>query len=244
MFKNEPVTIAQYRNFRCFELAGTHLDLHGSGSELSAVTFVDGETLCVSIDGEDLFSSCHTVKIADDAFFVHTELPETQFRRGLSFVYDAAGGAVTVVSAVQGHIRDCPRRVEHKILFAHTGAQDTRGGTARPHYTDILVGKQIEYTYSEGFAVRHRYLSEHAFEWEITKERDFPQFAGQPHTEYCDAVWLREELLLFSWLEAESGTQGAFALNTNHMRTAGAFFGIGPDGMPESYTMGAFAALL
>lgn len=241
MFQNADTTLAQYRMHRCFELSGTHLVLNCQDDRISVLHFLDGEQLRVCLDGEEFTAPYLASKAADHAYFVHTELPPCGFHRGLSFLYDGKSGWLTILFARHGHIPGQPRRVQRDILFASVPGADP---LAQPRFTAEQVGRQVEYRYSEGFAVCHRYLSAHSFEWIITREKYYPQFMGVPHVEYCDMIRLSEELLLFSWLEADSGTQGAFVLNTVHMRSTGAFFGVGPDGKPESYTMGAFAEVL
>ena len=242
MFHHRDLSIAQYRMFPCHELAGLRLDVKCDANRIRFLDFLDGKTLCINLDGEILQADYLASKAADRAYFVHTELPFYQYHRGLSFVYDAASGYITFLYARHGHIPEAPRKVEHSVIFAKTG--EPSENIAPPCFTDLHVGHQVDYRYSEGFCVRHHYLEPHRFCWSITKEHSFPQFIGIPHEEYCDAVRLNGELFLFSWLEAESGTQGAFVLNTTHMRSTGAFFGVGPDGKPESYTMGAFAEFI
>lgn len=250
MFENRNTSISQYCPCKCFELAGKSFTILTSSFGTFRIYFIDRNRVEITLRQDVEVCDYFCTKVADTMYFIHIELPETDHREGLSIAVDADHGVWTLVHAKQGHKADNFRRVEHQIFCGITLSTDSNAHSGdvdivpAPMFSDALIGRKIEYTYSEGFSVQHHYINTHKFEWNITRERFFPENIGIPHEEYCDIVLLHDDIILFSWIEAESGTQGCFILNTLSMRTAGAFFGVGPDGLPESYPMGAFARVI
>ena len=250
MFENRNTSISQYCPCKCFELAGKSFTILTSSFGIFQIHFIDENQVEVSLRQTAETCDYYCTKAGDTMYFIHIELPKTDHREGLSIAADAGNGDWTFILAKQGHKTDNFRQVEHQIFCGVTLSADSHAYSSdldlapKPLFSEALVGRQIEYTYSEGFSVQHHYINTHKFEWTITREQFFPENIGISHQEYCDVVLLHDNYLLFSWLEAESGTQGCFILNTISMRTAGAFFGVGPNGLPESYPMGAFARVI
>lgn len=240
-YEKEGIHISQYRGVRCYELAGRELRVSTDGNRLSRICFPEAERIVVDLDGKRYAASCTVMKPHDDVYYIHCELSADAFRRGLVIVYDAVSGLITALAAKQGHDPERYRRVERDILFGAVYREDGSLPEMRHAYTDMLTGHEIEYSYSSCFTVLHRYLDAHHVSWIITREDNFPENIGVAHTEHCDVIQIRPELILFSWLETDSGTQGSFLLNLSRMAHVGSFFGVGPDGLPESYSMGAFA---
>ena len=54
---------------------------------------------------------------------------------------------------------------------------------------------------------------------------------------------INDHIYIFSWLEKIAGVQGFCVENLDRLYHVGGFFGIGPDDLPECYTMAAYGCM-
>ena len=235
--------LAQYRQPLNYELVGEEIcaQLDGFGELVLSVT--TGQQLHVTCGEMDQDNSYECVKIDDMVYVLHFEVANQSPRKCLSIVYDKASGEITVFLAKQGHCAEYLRRVEREIYFGSVRQPDGTYPAGRAAYTEDLIGKSIDFTYTSDAIVRHTYIAPHLFKWEFLSAAEGADAVGASQKEYCDYVKINDHIYIFSWLEKIAGVQGFCVENLDRLYHVGGFFGIGPDDLPECYTMAAYGCM-
>lgn len=93
--------------------------------------------------------------------------------------------------------------------------------TGRHPVTRELVGKRVEYTYSDTECYEHIYLNERFFTWHCLAGSE----RGLADTERCEYRKIAERLYLFVWREKVVPTLGVILVDLDRMKTTGKIFG-------------------
>lgn len=112
--------------------------------------------------------------------------------------------------------------VEARLL---SGAVDTpfHRAAERHGVTRELIGKRVEYTYSETERYEHIYLNERFYTWHCLAGTE----RGLADTDRCEYRKVAERLYLFVWREKIVPTLGAVLVDLERMKTTGKIFGYG-----------------
>ena len=90
-----------------------------------------------------------------------------------------------------------------------------------PHVpTDELVGKRVQYVYSQTEAYEHIYLNENLYTWQCLRGSE----KGSP-TPIAATTGIGEELYLFVWREKIVPTLGVVLVDWRRKRSNGKLFG-------------------
>ena len=93
---------------------------------------------------------------------------------------------------------------------------------AHPHVpTDALVGKRVQYVYSQTEAYEHIYLNENLYTWQCLRGSE----AGLADTDRCHYRRIADELYLFVWREKVVPTLGVVLVDWAAKRSNGRIFG-------------------
>lgn len=93
---------------------------------------------------------------------------------------------------------------------------------AHPHVkTDELVGKRVQYVYSQTEAYEHIYLNENLYTWQCLRGSE----AGLADTDRCHYRRIGEQLYLFVWREKVIPTLGVVLVDWARKRSNGKLFG-------------------
>jgi hypothetical protein len=91
-----------------------------------------------------------------------------------------------------------------------------------PHVpTDALVGKRVQYVYSQTEAYEHIYLNENLYTWQCLRGSE----AGLADTDRCHYRHIADELYLFVWREKVVPTLGVVLVDWAAKRSNGKLFG-------------------
>jgi hypothetical protein len=93
--------------------------------------------------------------------------------------------------------------------------------TERHSATRELIGKRVEYTYSDTERYEHIYLNERFYTWHCLAGSE----RGLADTDRCEYRKLAERLYLFVWREKIVPTLGAVLVDLDQMKTTGKIFG-------------------
>jgi hypothetical protein len=93
---------------------------------------------------------------------------------------------------------------------------------AHPHTpTDELVGKRVQYVYSETETYEHIYLNEDLYTWQCLRGSE----KGLADTDRCHVRKIGDELYLFVWREKIVPTLGVVLVDWRRRRSDGKLFG-------------------
>jgi hypothetical protein len=116
-------------------------------------------------------------------------------------------------------------------------------GSSHLHtHTDELIGKRIQYVYSQTEAYEHIYLNSKLYCWQCLKGIE----KGLADTDRCHYYKIADKLYLFVWREKVVPTLGVVLIDLQRMKTTGKLFGYeGEDfGALVNAPIGAYATLL
>ena len=109
--------------------------------------------------------------------------------------------------------------------------------TARHGPTADLIGRRVEYTYSDTERYEHIYLNEHFYTWHCLLGAE----KGLADTDRCHYLKLGDDLYFFVWREKIVPTLGAVVVDFRAMRTMGKIFGHAQNGGTHAGTAGLVA---
>jgi hypothetical protein len=93
---------------------------------------------------------------------------------------------------------------------------------AHPHRpTDDLVGKRVQYVYSQTEVYEHIYLNQHLYTWQCLRGAE----QGLADTDRCHHRLIADDLYLFVWREKVIPTLGVVLVDLSAMRSNGMLFG-------------------
>lgn len=232
--------LAQYRAPLNFELVGHILEARLDDLGDFILDIKSEEILHLTLNDIDQDNKYECVKIDNYVYVFHFEIENRSPRECLSIVYDKISGEITVFLAKQGHHSEYLRKVDRQIYFGSVKQPDGTYPVGRATYTEDLIGKSIDFTYTSEATVRHTYINPHLFKWEFIAASKDADAVGAAQKEYCDYIKINDHIYIFSWLEAIAGVQGWCVENFDRLYHVGGFFGIGPDDLPECYCMAAY----
>jgi hypothetical protein len=108
--------------------------------------------------------------------------------------------------------------------------------------TDELIGKRIQYVYSQTEVYEHIYLNPELYCWQCLKGIE----KGLADTDRCRYYKIADKLYLFVWREKVVPTLGVILIDLKRMKTTGKLFGYesGDFGVLTNAPVGAYAVLL
>ena len=239
---------SQYRRPGCFEFAGQKLNLVFDNGEEFIIDFLDGQNLTwTKIGGQAEYHKYDCLKATNVHYLVHFEKKGLWPREGVTLVVDLARDLVTGNFLTQGAVEDYINLVTRNLQFGAIRRPGKPLSTERHEHTKDLIGKKIQYTYSPVFSIIHIYYSEHLCRGTIPPERR-AQMPPVPESERKlfeeESIYLKiaPNVYVFSWIEKNfgSGTQGFMLMDTTRIHDCGCFFGVNPQGEPESYMITAY----
>ncbi|WP_028867010.1 molybdenum cofactor biosynthesis F family protein [Psychromonas arctica] len=109
-------------------------------------------------------------------------------------------------------------------------------------HTDELIGKRVQYTYSQHESYEHVYLNQNYYTWQCLNGVE----KGLADTDLCHYYKIDEELYLFVWREKIIPTAGVIMIDLKCLKTTGKI--VGYDGTDfeklNNFPVGAYAKLL
>jgi hypothetical protein len=240
------------------DLAGRTLTLHDSHGAVVRYRFESPDELSWTVPADSGGGQTH-----------HSEYRATSLRTGIYFVdcIDTSGPAKSlslvldldqgIYTAAAGQLptesetkRDLYSRVQAAdpltgvlVTFAH-GSIDTPCSVATPRHTptDELVGKRVQYIYSDTEAYEHIYLNEKLYTWQCLKGLE----RGLADTDRCHHFKIAEALYLFVWREKIIPTLGVVMVDLERMKTTGKIFGYLDNAFDKlsNFAVGAYAKVL
>ena len=181
-------------------------------------------------------------EVDDDLYFVqfhHRYLPN----EAVSLVVDLRHGrALAVISVILPAPEQGRTRVQH--VFAPSIIEGATVTGAEPAPATTLIGRRVEWVYSEEHAYEHVYLSERWYSWQCLAGPE----RGLVDTDE-NSVWeVRPGIYIFAWREKVipcASVTIADHRDVNAIRSHGVLFGLDESGeVPTHFTFGAHGRLL
>ena len=191
--------------------------------------------------------------VRDSVFFVDY-VSRCERATSVSLVFDlAAGEATAVVGALPAEAdvqKSAYRLASEGADLTAVAVRFLRAAVDRPfdpagqHHapTTELVGKRVQYVYSQTETYEHIYLNEKLYTWQCLSGSE----KGLADTDRCHYFKIDDELYLFVWREKIVPTLGVVLLDWRQKKTAGKLFGYESDdfGRLSNTPIGAYATLL
>lgn len=181
-------------------------------------------------------------EVDDDLYFVqfhHNYLPN----EAVSLVVDLRHGrALAIISVILPAPEQGRTRVQHVFAPSVIEGASVTGTEAAP--TTTLIGRRVEWVYSEEHAYEHVYLSERWYSWQCLAGPE----RGLADTDE-NSVWeVRPGIYIFAWREKVipcASVTIADHRDVNAIRSHGVLFGLDESGeVPTHFTFGAHGRLL
>jgi hypothetical protein len=197
--------------------------------------FTDAHTLIWSADGEHFDEEYYealesTVK---DVFLISHIRHNTMPYEGVTLVVDTATELVTLIHSWFGTAQN-DIFVDCQAHFGYYGESKQ----ARHSWTDELCGVVLDWKYSDGFVIRHEYISMDAMLSPGEPTDDEEAYLFRKVLSAC-YVKIRKGLYIASFAE-DGGCRFNLLIDLAALRDVGAIFGLGDKGL-SSYTIGAVA---
>ncbi len=128
-----------------------------------------------------------------------------------------------------------------EALFSHAAINKKfEADTPTHRKTNELIGKRVEYIYSQNDTYEHIYLNENLYTWHCLKGIE----EGMADTDLCHYFKIAENLYFFVWREKFVPTLGVVIVNLEAMKTTGKIFGYESDDFNKriNFPVGAFAS--
>jgi hypothetical protein len=151
----------------------------------------------------------------------------------LSLILDLGRGICTRITGTlpgEADARVPPiDRIARGLELTGVGAEFLSGAIGRPFTagterhgpTRELIGKRVEYTYSDAERYEHIYLNDQFYTWHCLAGSE----QGLADTDRCRYLKIAERLYCFVWREKIVPTLGAVLVDLGQMRTTGKIFG-------------------
>lgn len=181
-------------------------------------------------------------QVDDDLYFVqfhHRYLPN----EAVSLIVDLRHGrALAVISVILPELEKGKTRVQHVFAPSVIEGAVVTGEAAAPVTT--LIGRRVEWIYSEEHAYEHVYLSERWYSWQCLAGPE----RGLADTDE-NSVWqVRPGIYVFAWREKVipcASVTIADHRDVNAIRSHGVLFGLDETGeVPTHFTFGANGRLI
>ncbi|MFJ4044608.1 molybdenum cofactor biosynthesis F family protein [Microbacterium sp. NPDC089987] len=198
----------------------------------------DGDTTEAASDTDDY----EAFEVDDELYFVqfhHRYLPN----EAVSLVVDLRlGRALAIISVILPAAEQGKTRVQHIFAPSVIEGAEVSGEAAAP--TTTLIGRRVEWVYSEEHAYEHVYLSEHWYTWQCLAGPE----RGLADTDENSAWQVRPGIYIFAWREKVipcASVTIADHRDLNAIRSHGVLFGLDETGeVPTHFTFGAHGRLI
>ena len=148
--------------------------------------------------------------------FQHSHEPRTS----TTLVIDLETNQVTEVLARMPTVDDADtslmRRAQQSgelspvvVEFRHRRLGTDKAESSEHHPTDLLVGKRVRYSYSDGGVYEHIYLNKRLYTWHCLAGSE----QGLADTDACSTFLIRPDIYLFCWREKVIPTLGIVLVN-------------------------------
>lgn len=178
------------------------------------------------VDEELYLAQLHSAATPDEAISLILDLRSGYALTGLNILSVAAPGHTAVQQRfTSGAIEELPQQ-----------------GTA-PAPTTALVGRRVEWVYSQQHAYEHVYLSEHWYSWQCLAGPE----RGLADTDEVSVWQLRPGIYVFAWREKVvpcGSITVADHREPSAIRSVGVLFGRNSDGGRGHFTFGANGRLI
>lgn len=218
-------------------LAGRSLSLHAEDGTVTTLSFAEGGRLVWEvIDGSRMGDAgeeaCLVTRPRADVVVVDY-VASTRRATAATIVLDLRRSAATTVV---GTLPTAEQAARGAFDLATEGSELTLVATsivpavidapfvpgAHPHApTDELVGKRVQYVYSQTEAYEHIYLNEDLYTWQCLRGVE----RGLADTDRCHYRKIDEELYLFVWREKVIPTLGVVLVDWRRKQSNGRLFG-------------------
>ena len=208
------------------------LRLHYEDGGYTSLSFDGGTLEWRSGDDAPLTAECVVTRLRPGILFIDFQDPRRP-TRSVSLVLNENAGTFIEIAAT------LPTREEAMIPMierarrglALTAVQSVvrRGTIDRPcsadaplpQATDELLGKRVEYTYSQHERYEHVYLNSRFYTWRCLEGSE----QGLTDTDACLYYKIDEQLYLFVWLEKIVPTAGIIMVDLRALKTTGKIMG-------------------
>jgi hypothetical protein len=240
------------------DLSGRSLQLFFEDGSATRMTFDDGHELRWEVvegpasgaGGEETYAATSP---REGVYFVDY-VSSTRRATSVSRVLDLdTGRATTVIGTLptESEVEKSAYRLANEGAdLTAVGVQFLRASLDRPfdpdetHHepTDELVGRRVQYVYSQTETYEHIYLNEMLYTWQCLSGIE----KGLADTDRCHCYRIADELYLFVWREKIVPALGVVLLDWRQMKTCGKLFGYETDdfGATANTPIGAYATLL
>jgi hypothetical protein len=218
-------------------LVGRELALTAEDGSVTRLAFSGAGSLAWEVnggsrDGERGEETCRITRPRDEIVVVDY-VASTRRATAVTMVLDLARGAATTVTGMLPTAVDAARSA---FDLASRGDELTLVGAdvtpsfidgpwvagEHPHApTDELVGKRVQYVYSQSEAYEHIYLNENLYTWQCLRGSE----QGLADTDRCHYRRIADELYLFVWREKVIPTLGVVLVDWARKRSNGKLFG-------------------
>ena len=183
-------------------------------------------------DGERGEETCLVTRPRDEIVVVDY-VASARRATAVTIVLDLARGAATTVTGTLPTAEEAARSAfdlatkgDELTLVATDIAPSFIDGPwaagEHPHVpTDELVGKRVQYVYSQTEAYEHIYLNENLYTWQCLRGSE----QGLADTDRCHYRRIADELYLFVWREKVIPTLGVVLVDWARKRSNGKLFG-------------------
>lgn len=218
-------------------LAGHTLGLTAEDGSVTRLCFAAGGALAWEVKGGphggDRGEEACLITRPRDEVVVVDYVASSRRATAVTIVLDLAAGAATTVT---GTLPTADEAARSAFGLATEGAELTLVSAAivpsfidrpwapgaHPHVpTDELVGKRVQYVYSQTEAYEHIYLNENLYTWQCLRGSE----AGLADTDRCHYRRIGEQLYLFVWREKVIPTLGVVLVDWARKRSNGKLFG-------------------
>ncbi|GAB6856858.1 MoaF C-terminal domain-containing protein [Microbacterium xylanilyticum] len=230
-------------------LSGREINLTAPNGTRIAHVFGDDEVTWTYTpgDGDETAPASDTdayeaIEVDDDLFYVqfhHRYLPN----EAVSLVIDLrAGRVLSNISEILATAEQGRTRVQHHFATATIDGVEELGPELHP--TTALIGRRVEWVYSDIHAYEHVYLSERWYTWQCLAGPE----RGLADTDE-NSVWeIRPGIYMFAWREKVipcASITVADHRDINKIRSHGVLFGLDETGeIPTHFTFGAWGRLI
>jgi hypothetical protein len=218
-------------------LIGTSLVLHAEGGAVTRLEFpgagrLDWEIINGPGTGEHGQEACVVTRPRKEVAVVDYVASKRR-ATSVTIVLDLARSAATTVV---GTLPTAEQTARSAFELATAGAELTLVATEfiaaaidrpfvageHPHApTDELVGKRVQYVYSQTEAYEHIYLNENLYTWQCLRGSE----QGLADTDRCHYRKIGDDLYLFVWREKVIPTLGVVLVDWRLKRSNGKLFG-------------------
>ena len=218
-------------------LAGRSLELAAADGGVTRLSFTGAAALAWEVaggphDGEQGEEACTVTRPRDEVLVVDY-VASAQRATAVTIVLDLARDAATTVTGTLPTAEEVARSAfdlaakgdELTLVSADIAPSYIDGPWVEgdhPHApTDELVGKRVQYVYSQTEAYEHIYLNENLYTWQCLRGSE----QGLADTDRCHYRRIADELYLFVWREKVIPTLGIVLVDWAAKRSNGRLFG-------------------